>query len=51
MVHSNGAAFDQPYNGSLFYVIWNDRFYDDPPIEATRRGRAPATAGHEPNRP
>jgi len=27
-----GATFDQVYNGSYFYVIWNDQFYDDPPI-------------------
>lgn len=27
-----GATFDQAYNGSYFYVIWNDQFYDDPQI-------------------
>jgi len=28
-----GATFDQIYNNSsLFYVIWNDQFYDDPDI-------------------
>ncbi|HME45816.1 MAG TPA: deoxyribonuclease II family protein [Syntrophorhabdales bacterium] len=27
-----GATFDQIYNGSYYYVIWNDQFYDDPPI-------------------
>ncbi len=27
-----GATFDQVYNGSSFYVIWNDQFYDDPEI-------------------
>jgi Deoxyribonuclease II len=27
-----GATFDQVYNGSFHYVIWNDQFYDDPPI-------------------
>lgn len=26
------ATFDEVYNGSLFYVIWNDQFYDDPAI-------------------
>lgn len=26
------ATFDEVYNGSLFYVIWNDQFYDDPEI-------------------
>jgi hypothetical protein len=25
-----GATFDQVYNGSLFYVLWNDQFYGDP---------------------
>lgn len=27
-----GATFNQVYNGSLHYVIWNDQFYDDPLI-------------------
>jgi hypothetical protein len=27
-----GATFAQVYNGSSFYVIWNDQFYDDPGI-------------------
>jgi hypothetical protein len=28
-----GATFNEIYNGSLFYLIWNDQFYDDPEIE------------------
>jgi len=28
-----GATFGQVYNGSFFYVIWNDQFYDDPEID------------------
>lgn len=28
-----GATFDEVYNGDLFYVIWNDQFYDDPAIK------------------
>jgi hypothetical protein len=28
-----GATFDQVYNGSYYYVVWNDQFYDDPVIE------------------
>jgi hypothetical protein len=28
-----GATFDEVYSGSLFYVIWNDQFYDDPAIK------------------
>jgi hypothetical protein len=27
-----GATFDEIYNGSFHYVIWNDQFYDDPVI-------------------
>jgi len=27
-----GATFDEVYNNSYFYVLWNDQFYDDPPI-------------------
>lgn len=28
-----GATFDQIYNNSYNYVVWNDQFYDDPPIK------------------
>jgi hypothetical protein len=28
-----GATFDEVYNGDLFYIVWNDQFYDDPPIK------------------
>jgi hypothetical protein len=28
-----GATFDEVYNGSYNYVIWNDQFYDDPEIQ------------------
>ncbi len=28
-----GATFDQVYNNSYYYVIWNDQFYDDPQIK------------------
>jgi hypothetical protein len=27
-----GATFDAVYKGDLFYVLWNDQFYGDPPI-------------------
>lgn len=27
-----GATFEQVYNGSYFYVLWNDQFYNDPDI-------------------
>lgn len=28
-----GATFDEVYNNSYHYVIWNDQFYDDPVIQ------------------
>jgi len=28
-----GATFDEAYNGSYNYVVWNDQLYDDPKIE------------------
>jgi hypothetical protein len=28
-----GATFDQVYNGTLNYVVWNDQFYNDPVIK------------------
>ena len=28
-----GATFDEVYNGSYFYVVWNDQFYKDPEIK------------------
>jgi len=27
-----GATFDEVYNGPYYFVVWNDQFYDDPPI-------------------
>lgn len=27
-----GATFNEVYNGSYYYVIWNDQFYQDPEI-------------------
>jgi hypothetical protein len=27
-----GATFDEVYNNSFHYIIWNDQFYDDPAI-------------------
>ncbi len=32
-----GATFDQVYNGKFSYVIWNDQFYDDPPIKGCHK--------------
>lgn len=28
-----GATFSQVYNGKAFFVIWNDQFYQDPPLK------------------
>ena len=28
-----GATFDQVYNGSFNYVVWNDQLYDNPKLE------------------
>jgi hypothetical protein len=28
-----GATFDEVYNQSFHYVVWNDQLYDDPPIK------------------
>lgn len=27
-----GATFEEAYDGDFYYVVWNDQFYDDPPI-------------------
>jgi len=27
-----GATFDEVYSSTLYYVVWNDQFYDDPQI-------------------
>jgi hypothetical protein len=32
-----GATFDQVYNGSYYYVIWNDQFYRDPQLSICGR--------------
>jgi deoxyribonuclease II len=28
-----GATFDEVYNGTWYYVVWNDQFYNDPAIQ------------------
>jgi hypothetical protein len=40
-----GATFDEIYNGSYHFVIWNDQFYDDPKI-AGCTGSCGAPWGH-----
>jgi hypothetical protein len=32
-----GATFDEIYNNSFHYVIWNDQFYDDPVINGCKK--------------
>lgn len=32
-----GATFEQVYNNSYYYLIWNDQFYDDPPIHGCEK--------------
>ncbi|MHB8454406.1 MAG: deoxyribonuclease II family protein [Acidiferrobacterales bacterium] len=32
-----GATFDEVYNHSFYYVIWNDQFYNDPEIAGCTR--------------
>jgi hypothetical protein len=31
-----GATFDEIYNGTYSYVVWNDQFYDDPDLPACK---------------
>ena len=40
-----GATFDQIYNGSFYYVVWNDQFYDDPEITGCSQS-CPGPWGH-----
>jgi len=40
-----GATFDEIYNGSLHYVVWNDQFYDDPSIKGCS-GECDSPWGH-----
>jgi hypothetical protein len=32
-----GATFDEIYNNSFHYIIWNDQFYDDPVINGCKK--------------
>jgi len=32
-----GATFSQVYNGSPYFVVWNDQFYDDPKINGCEK--------------
>ena len=41
-----GATFDQVYNGSFNYLIWNDQFYRDPVVSACKGDSCGAPWGH-----
>ena len=41
-----GATFAQVYNGSYNYLIWNDQFYNDPPIQGCSGNSCSAPWGH-----
>ncbi|WP_047248113.1 deoxyribonuclease II family protein [Chromobacterium subtsugae] len=41
-----GATFNQIYNGTLNYVVWNDQFYDDPSIPSCSGNACNAPWGH-----
>jgi Deoxyribonuclease II len=41
-----GATFDQVYNGSFHYLIWNDQFYRDPAVSACTGDSCGAPWGH-----
>jgi hypothetical protein len=41
-----GATFDQIYHGSPFFLIWNDQFYNDPPIKGCSKGECQGPWGH-----
>jgi hypothetical protein len=41
-----GVTFDQVYNGSFNYLIWNDQFYKDPAVGACKGDSCGAPWGH-----
>jgi hypothetical protein len=41
-----GATFSEIYNGAYFYVVWNDQFYEDPPIDHCSGDACGAPWGH-----
>ncbi len=41
-----GATFDQVYNGAFHYVVWNDQFYQDPPIKTCSGNGCDEPWGH-----
>lgn len=41
-----GATFEQVYNGTFHYLIWNDQFYQDPKIPSCSGNSCSAPWGH-----
>ncbi len=41
-----GATFEQVYNGAFHYVVWNDQFYQDPPIKTCSGNGCDEPWGH-----
>jgi hypothetical protein len=41
-----GATFEQVYNGSFHYLIWNDQFYNDPQITGCSGNSCSSPWGH-----
>jgi hypothetical protein len=41
-----GATFDQVYNGNFNFVIWNDQFYQDPPMKICGKANCTGSWGH-----
>jgi hypothetical protein len=41
-----GATFDEVYNGSFFFVLWNDQFYQDPKIPGCSGDSCSSPWGH-----
>jgi Deoxyribonuclease II len=41
-----GATFDEVYNGSFFYVLWNDQFKVSPAMKCASNGECSGPWGH-----
>lgn len=41
-----GATFDEIYNGTFHYIVWNDQFYQDPELENCSGDSCPSPWGH-----
>lgn len=41
-----GATFDEIYNGTYHFVVWNDQFYQDPALDSCSGDSCSAPWGH-----